>query len=411
MKHSGAVHDGQATRLDRLAESEINRTGFRLTFPIALESRYWLDIAYERLQELRFIALWGISGYFVLGVLLNLTIIQSPDWKGVAIQLVGASVACLAIIQLFLRDSVAAAQRELALLACCLICTLAAIVVVAAKPSPVTLRDFLLAIPPASFVLIFVRLRFHQAAIFFVANLSVYALSLLAHPEINRSDASFLMGFMTTLLLPALVGAHAFERALRRIYLHRLMEHMRNDSLASQNAALTGLSYTDPLTGVANRRRLDEALSEMTTKADSGGMLLLIDIDKFKVFNDRFGHLAGDACLCHVARCLSSALQSEDLLARFGGEEFAVLLSGVSMDDATRTAERLREAVHGLRFPAQGQHASVTISVGIAGRTGLTTPQALIGAADTALYAAKHAGRNRVEIALPGLESWSIQSS
>jgi diguanylate cyclase (GGDEF)-like protein len=98
-------------------------------------------------------------------------------------------------------------------------------------------------------------------------------------------------------------------------------------------------------------------------------------------------------------------LRSFDLLARFGGEEFAVLLPETTLDEAARTAERLREAVESLRFAVQGQQVSVTISIGIAARHGLSTPEALIGAADTALYAAKHAGRNRVQVARSEPES------
>jgi len=407
MKHSGAMHEAQEPRLDVLAESELTHSGFRLAFPEALETRYWRDIATERLRELRFIAHWGVAGYFCLGVLLNLIVIQDPDWKGVAIQLVGSSIAVLAIIRGWLRDGVAVAMREIALLACCLVCSLAAILIVAAKPAPATLRDFLLAIPPASFILIFVRLRFHQAVAFFLANISVYALTLFNRPEISHSDDTFLIGFMTTLLLPALVGGHAFERVSRRIYLHRLLERLRNENLVAQNATLADLSYTDPLTSTANRRRLDEALSELVTAPGSTGALLLVDIDRFKAFNDRYGHLAGDACLRRVAQCLSSHLRSFELLARFGGEEFAVLLPESMLDDATRIAERLRAAVQSLHFPVQDQQVHVTISIGIAAREGLSTPEALVGAADTALYAAKHAGRNRVQVASPGPKSWN----
>ncbi|GAB7540086.1 GGDEF domain-containing protein [Burkholderia sp. 3C] len=399
LKQARTAPGETAPRLGALAEGELKRSGFRLSFPDALEARYWQDIATERLRELRFIALWGIAGYFVLGVLLNLIVIRHPDWPDVAVQLVGSSTLVLVIIRLGLSESAPAMLREVALLACCLVCSVAAILVVATKPEPATLRDYLLAIPPSSFVLVFVRLRFHQAAAFFATNLAVFALCLFHSPALTPDDATFLIGFMCTLLLPALVGGHAFERVSRRIYLHRLLDRLRNESLAASNAALTGLSYTDSLTGIANRRRLDEALAELVAMRGSAGALLLVDIDRFKAFNDRHGHLAGDTCLCHVAQCLTAQLRRGDLLARFGGEEFAILLPNAALAEAERTAERLREAVQGLHFIAQGQHANVTISIGVAERAGLTTPDALIGAADTALYAAKRAGRNRVQVA------------
>lgn len=397
MTHSDALHEVRGPRLEALAESELHRSGFRLAFPGVLENRYWDDIAADRLRELRFISLWGLAGYFCIGVLLNLTVIPNPDWTGVAIQLGGSSLLVLVVIQVGLRSSMPVAVRELSLLAGCLICTLAAILVVAAKPAPATLRDFLLAIPPASFVLIFVRLRFYQAVAFFLANVGVYALALISHPEISRGDDMFLVGFMMTLLLPALIGSHALERALRRVYLHRLLERLRNDKLAQQNATLTDLSYTDSLTGIPNRRRLDKALADLLEAPGATGVLLLVDIDRFKAFNDQYGHLAGDACLCHVAQCLASHLRGADLLARFGGEEFAILLPDAAVADAAVTAERLRAAVQSLQFPVDGRQANVTISIGLAARHGLHTPTALIGAADMALYGAKRDGRNRVQ--------------
>ncbi|OWT68881.1 MULTISPECIES: GGDEF domain-containing protein [unclassified Achromobacter] len=400
MPQTAVTASGQARPdLDAMAKAELARSGFRLAFPAVLQARYEQDIASERVKELRFIVLWGASLYFILGVLLNLTIIPQPDWHGVAIQLTVPSLLAFAIRHLWLRDSTPSAIRETALLTCCLLATLAAILIVAIKPSPATLRDFLLAIPPASFVLIFVRLRFRQAAAFFVANIGVYALTLSSRPEISHDDAMFLIGFMTTLLFPALLGAHTFERASRRIYLHGLRDRLRNENLTATNAALADLSYTDALTNIPNRRQLDKTLDEFLAEPGAAGALLLVDIDLFKAFNDRHGHLAGDACLRQVAQCLQSHLRHADLLTRFGGEEFAVLLPHSMLGEAIQTAERLRVAVQDLRLAAPGQLTSVTISIGITARTGLDTAEALIGAADAALYAAKHAGRNRVEVA------------
>lgn len=404
MEHSGAIHDQQEPRLDALAESELTRSGFRLAFPEALEIRYWRDTTADRVRELRFIIRWGVALYFCLGILLNLSIIRDPDWRDVAIQLVVPSLITLAMTHIWLRDGVAVAVRETTLLVCGLFGSLAAILVVAVKPTPASMYDFLLAIPPAIFVLFFVRLRFQQAVIFSLLNIVVYALTLFSRPEVSGSDATFLIGFMAVLLFPALVGIHAIERASRRIYLHGLLDRLRSENLAAKNATLTSLSYTDPLTGIPNRRQLDETLSAFLAAPGSAGALLLVDIDTFKAFNDRYGHLAGDACLRRVAQCLSSRLRRRDLLVRFGGEEFAVLLPEAMMGEATQTAERLRDAVQNLRIAMQGQQVNVTISIGIAARRGLNTADALIGAADAALYAAKRSGRNRVQTALPDLK-------
>lgn len=398
MVHCDATQEKRQSNLEALAESELARSGLRLAFPATLETRYWQDIAAERVKELRFITLWGVVLYFGLGVLLNLTIIPEPAWREVSVQLAGPSLAALAVRQLWLRDGAATVMREMGLLINCLLCTLAAILIVAVKPTDATLRDFLLAIPPISFVLIFVRLRFGHAAALFLANISVYVLSLASRPEISGDDAMFLTGFMATILLPSLLGAHTFERASRRIYLHGLLDRLRNEKLAERNTALTGLSYTDPLTGIPNRRQLDETLASFLAVPRSAGALLLIDIDMFKAFNDRYGHLAGDTCLRQIAQCLLSCLRRLDLLARFGGEEFAVLLPQATLDEAAQTAEKLRAAVQDLRFSVQDHMVNVTVSIGVAAHEALDSPEALIGAADTALYAAKRGGRNRVEI-------------
>ena len=124
-----------------------------------------------------------------------------------------------------------------------------------------------------------------------------------------------------------------------------------------------------------------------------------MDVDHFKCFNDRFGHPAGDACLRQVAAALASCLRSDDLVARIGGEEFAVLLSSTQPEGLAIAAERLCRSVHALALPHDGEHGRrvVTVSVGGALGTpqGWARPAALMEAADRALYQAKHGGRNR----------------
>lgn len=162
---------------------------------------------------------------------------------------------------------------------------------------------------------------------------------------------------------------------------------------------LTRLSYTDGLTGLANRRRFMEVLeAELTRQARSGNdlCLLLIDADHFKDINDRHGHHAGDAVLRELSNILMASVRAPaDLPARLGGEEFAVILPDSRRDEARRVAERLREQVATHVFEDRDTRLRVTISIGLVEARGLNLG-ALLQRADEALYEAKQAGRNRV---------------
>lgn len=167
--------------------------------------------------------------------------------------------------------------------------------------------------------------------------------------------------------------------------------------------ALEALASVDALTGTANRRHLDEALEHdwhRACRTASPISLLLFDVDHFKLYNDLYGHLRGDACLRKIAEAARRVVRrSGDTVARFGGEEFAIVLPDTDRTGAYELAQRLRQAVEELRMEHEGsQHSMVTVSVGCA----TLTPEPgselniLMEAADRALYEAKRAGRNRV---------------
>jgi diguanylate cyclase (GGDEF)-like protein len=160
----------------------------------------------------------------------------------------------------------------------------------------------------------------------------------------------------------------------------------------------------DPLTGLFNRRYLEESLEREVARAKRSGTplgIMMIDIDHFKRINDTFGHAAGDAVLAAVSRRMQSMTRVEDILCRYGGEEFVLVMTAASLDTIRERAEMLREGVRRLNIGFEGQHIGhVTISVGIAVHPdhGETGSQAM-EAADTALYRAKQSGRNRTMIA------------
>ncbi len=163
---------------------------------------------------------------------------------------------------------------------------------------------------------------------------------------------------------------------------------------------------TDPLTGVANRRTFEKSLAMEWRRAMRVGdpmALLLIDVDDFKAFNDLYGHQAGDDCLRFIARTIVGSIRrAHDLVARYGGEEFVVMLPATTADGAERTAETIRAMIAARAMPhAASAYGRVAISVGVAATIPMSDadPGALIEAADSALYAAKRQGRNRVVVA------------
>jgi len=164
----------------------------------------------------------------------------------------------------------------------------------------------------------------------------------------------------------------------------------------------------DRLTGAYNRGAFDDRLnSEFSTSLSRGTplALLLFDIDHFKRLNDNHGHQAGDAVLRDVVKGVQRALRPEDVLSRYGGEEFAVILKNVSSRSVHVMAERVRVAVEGLELDWQGESIRVTVSVGgayLARAAAVADPAAMIAAADEALYEAKHQGRNRVVLVTRG---------
>lgn len=168
------------------------------------------------------------------------------------------------------------------------------------------------------------------------------------------------------------------------------------------------LAGRDPLTGLLNRRAVDDALTALLPRqrdpvqapldgrSGESLCLLLVDLDHFKAVNDRFGHSAGDAVLRRIARALQASVRQTDLVSRWGGEEFLVVLRHCEMDDGVRSAEAIRESIAALPGEAGGA-GPITVSVGVAAipRHGKTFAAALM-AADAALYRAKAAGRDRV---------------
>ena len=164
---------------------------------------------------------------------------------------------------------------------------------------------------------------------------------------------------------------------------------------------LEGFARVDGLTGLYNRRWLDEALVRFLNRADQEHRplaLMLLDVDYFKKYNDVHGHLGGDRALVALAKVLTEELRPGDQAARYGGEEFSILLPETSLEDAINVAERLRisAATKTFHIPEIDDLPKITISIGIAEHRPGDTPEGLIERADHKLYQAKRKGRNRI---------------
>jgi diguanylate cyclase (GGDEF)-like protein len=180
----------------------------------------------------------------------------------------------------------------------------------------------------------------------------------------------------------------------------------RNEELRQLSERLQGLSATDGLTGIANRRTFDERLAIEVARANRYGTplsLVMIDLDHFKELNDRFGHPVGDEVLKRVAQLIDREKRLGDVVARYGGEEFAAILPHTEPGAAMVWAERARHLIASTEVRSDAGAFNVTASFGVVGAvTGRADPPALIEEADQALYQAKKRGRNRVVAAGQG---------
>ena len=201
---------------------------------------------------------------------------------------------------------------------------------------------------------------------------------------------------MTTWLISGLSVAAGFALAWLIFALRPRTARQKDEA-----DVLVAEARTDALTGLKNRRSFDEELHRQFSQRQRQGIvfsLLLIDIDHFKQVNDTHGHLAGDLVLQAVARLLTKTLREMDLVYRFGGDEFAVICPGSRLHEAATAAERIRQTVEKTPVLLKDGSTPATLSVGVAEVDDPEIADGLLQRADEALYAAKHAGRNRVHL-------------
>ena len=222
-------------------------------------------------------------------------------------------------------------------------------------------------------------------------------------PHIRHLFWQIAAGVAVVLVLVLVLALHRYRRMLQRLVHSNAQILRQQQALEAVNQELERFSQTDGLTGLANRRQFDHALQREHARQQRTGSalsLLMIDLDHFKYVNDHYGHAMGDDYLRAVARVLlASVTRATDVAARYGGEEFACLLPDTPAEDAFMLAERIRRGVADLGLPnALADTTHLTVSVGVATlERGTSSSAQLLTQADEQLYAAKHAGRDRVQ--------------
>jgi diguanylate cyclase (GGDEF)-like protein len=234
--------------------------------------------------------------------------------------------------------------------------------------------------------------------------LVLYMAFQLRNPVMETGSAVAATLFFACGIVATVVARRTMMILDQKTFLLEVRDRNRVRELADANARLERLARTDPLTGVANRRSMMEALGRLwnTDIRQLGGAMLMCDIDEFKNLNDRLGHGEGDRCLVKVAGIIESSVRRDlDHVARYGGEEFLVALPGMGAEDACAVAERIRKNVEAASLPNPSSRVSsyVTLSIGVAVQPPnqeVISPVDLQNQADVALYRAKQTGRNRV---------------
>jgi diguanylate cyclase (GGDEF)-like protein len=251
------------------------------------------------------------------------------------------------------------------------------------------------------------QLRFPYAVISTLLVVGAFTASVDVRPGLADSVRQSLKFATICIAFYALLSAWRAEVEMRRLYLIGLRERLQRHDAMRRTLELDELTRRDPLTGLANRRAFDTWLASLWSQevAKRGQVgLILVNLDRFKDFNEFCGHDSGDNCLKKVAVCLRDQLRgTTDQIARLGADRFAVLLPGISEDICADVAERMRAAVQRMELPhlGLGPNGLVTVSAGVASHvvTSGSSHSSLYQAADTALYQAKIFGRNRVCIA------------
>ncbi|MDX5379033.1 MAG: diguanylate cyclase [Halomonas sp.] len=383
-------------------EADLFRPWYRLRFSHAVETRFEADTSVQRGRHL------VIAGIMAL-VIYDLYIINDYAFRPEAVHIAawirfGLMTPLALAVFYCIRRGLPSLLREAAMAATIVVAMLLSNVIFFLSKSPYSFLDtfsFGLILLVGNIVLS-LRFAFAVGSSLFCA-LIVATFVVTYEPMPTEVKINTLVVFTSSALF-TLVANFRLEASERQSYLLLLREQLRNQAALEDNQVLAKISITDPLTGVANRRHFDTMLEQRWDEAIAERAMLgmlVIDIDFFKHYNDHYGHLKGDACLRQVAQEIQNHIrQEDDLVVRYGGEEFVVLLPNASASSAMRAAQRIRQGIEALAIPQAGPGV-ITVSVGAAAVQPSETmdPTILLSIADEALFQAKRAGRNRSVLA------------
>ena len=389
--------------IERYADDwRANRSSIILKFIPEIERRFEIDTQGWRARELQLTMALGV-GFFFTTTITDFVFVPDLGLLGL---LVRALVVPMVLIAILSMPRLPGHLREL-----CVTCTGMVVITVmttipAVSSAPLAPFAFATAMLGLIYGNTTLPLRFAGACSTSLVCGTIMILEIFAHPGIS-SELQWVLSFQVVMGSTfSLITSYRVEKSTRLNFLLSSREALRLTILSADREKLTALSNTDALTGLVNRRHFDRESAAIFSAPSNAGKdvaLLFIDVDHFKRYNDHYGHPAGDGCLRAVAAAVSGALRGEsNLTARYGGEEFAILLVNEGQARAELIAQRVCNAVSEKGLSHLNRRDAVkivTISVGVScGTIGdVLTIRDLIESADSALYAAKRGGRNRVE--------------
>jgi diguanylate cyclase (GGDEF)-like protein len=388
--------------IDALTRAETSLARFRLnlSFEPELERQYEAYSSDRRNRAVRFWLLFGLL-LRVIGLSSELAIGGDMPAYGIAFRL-GILLPVVLVSLAFLSPRYSTRAQGLAATAAPFLCVVGISLLGTIAPPAHEARYFFLAGVNIVAINLVMPLRFHHAVAYTLASLAAY-IAIAVFGSVDPRAIVDVLFIYTAAAAASLMVTYRNDVADRRAFLASEKISAQAAALTRANEELQRLLTTDALTGVYNRRYLDQSLMAHGEKAAADNShlgVVMVDVDHFKAYNDMFGHRAGDECLREVARVIvANVRDGTDIVTRYGGEEFAVLAPGLSPEGTEALAERIRAAIEERAIPhPRARDAKVTVSAGTSAiiPKGVGVLETLFETADSALYRSKNLGRNRV---------------